>query len=216
MATSPAHTFIFIRPTHHSLWFVSQGLSYTIPHAASQVNGSVGGNSVYKPSAFGPVDGTTIAMSEEERRRGVERRIQDLAELGGWRAGAASDLSLPNWQRRGFDWKWRDDSGVDITHRVAGKNGLSARAPRPSLMHVPRCPHASHAQEGHRLQCLSVHEPLTSCSAGVRCQAVATRFANAKIHDTFAPPHTFKRDDGTEAVSLPPLVRLGINCKAHH
>jgi hypothetical protein len=132
----------------------SKGLSYTISHTASQVDGTVGGNGVYKTSAFGPTDGTSIdSLSEEEKRRGVERRIQDLAEIGGWHEESQNDANLPNWQRRGFDWNWRDDGGVDITHRVPGKKGLPTSMWCPWLTMSTRCAHASDEKKGHYLQC---------------------------------------------------------------
>ncbi|KAF8534750.1 hypothetical protein BDD12DRAFT_716791, partial [Trichophaea hybrida] len=153
----------------------SKGLSYTISHTASQVDGTVGGNGVYKTSAFGPIDGTSIdSLSEEEKRRGVERRIQDLAEIGGWHEESQNDANLPNWQRRGFDWNLRDDGGVDITHRVPGVR-----------MHPTK-------------------------RKGTIFNAVATRYTNAKIHNTFEPPHTFIQEDGSKGVYL---VRLPVTEK---
>ena len=61
----------------------SKGLVYQIPHTAKQVGGIVGGNGLYKASAFGPTDGSPPADTEEERRKAVESRIRVFLELAG-------------------------------------------------------------------------------------------------------------------------------------
>jgi hypothetical protein len=100
----------------------SKGLVYQIPHTAKQVGGIVGGNGLYKASAFGPTDGSAPADTEEERRKAVERRVIELAERGGWHAGIdKSDESIPAWQRRGFSWNWQDNGDLEVTHRVPGR-----------------------------------------------------------------------------------------------
>lgn len=94
----------------------SKGLVYQIPHTAKQVGGIVGGNGLYKASAFRPTDGSAPADTEEERR------IIELAERGGWHAGIdKSDESIPAWQRRGFSWNWQDNGDLEVTHRVPGR-----------------------------------------------------------------------------------------------
>ncbi|KAI1324627.1 hypothetical protein F5Y16DRAFT_423800 [Xylariaceae sp. FL0255] len=99
----------------------SKGLVYHIPHTATQVGGIVGGNGLYKASAFGPVDGSAPPDSEEEKRKGVEARVLDLAKRGGWHEGIdTTDESIPVWQRRGFNWTWHDNGDLEVTHRVPG------------------------------------------------------------------------------------------------
>lgn len=36
---------------------------------------------------------------------------------------------------------------------------------------------------------------------------MSTRFTNAVVHDTFEPPHTYKNEDGSEGIAVPPHVR---------
>jgi hypothetical protein len=99
----------------------SKGLVYHIPHTASQVGGIVGGNGLYKASAFGPTDGSAPPDTEEEKRKGVEARVIDLAERGGWHANIdKTDESLPVWQRRGFNWTWHENGDLEVVHRVPG------------------------------------------------------------------------------------------------
>lgn len=38
-------------------------------------------------------------------------------------------------------------------------------------------------------------------------QAMSTRYTNAVVNKTFDPPHTFKNEDGSEGVAVPPHVR---------
>ena len=35
---------------------------------------------------------------------------------------------------------------------------------------------------------------------------MSTRYTNAVANDTFEPPFTYKKDDGTEGISVPPHV----------
>ncbi|RYP06593.1 hypothetical protein DL765_009429 [Monosporascus sp. GIB2] len=63
----------------------------------------VGGNGFYKASAFGPTHGLAAPDSEEAKRKGVERRVLQLAGHGGWHTSIGkSGESIPAWQRRGF------------------------------------------------------------------------------------------------------------------
>ncbi|KAH8658404.1 hypothetical protein BX600DRAFT_482734 [Xylariales sp. PMI_506] len=99
----------------------SKGLVYHIPHTATQVGGIVGGNGLYKASAFGPTDGSMPPSTEEGKRKLVETRVIDLAERGGWHAGIdKDDESLPVWQRRGFNWTWQKNGDLEVVHRVPG------------------------------------------------------------------------------------------------
>ncbi|CAG8908636.1 unnamed protein product [Penicillium egyptiacum] len=99
---------------------VDNGLSYPAPHYISETDTTFFGNGLYKKTAYGPEDGSDIsALSEKEKRRVVDGRIRDLAEMGGWSTETKDDPSLPVWQRKGFTWKWRPD-GVDVTQRVPG------------------------------------------------------------------------------------------------
>jgi hypothetical protein len=98
-----------------------KGLVYQIPHNAEQVGGIVGGNGLYKDSAFGPKNGEKMPETEEGKRAMVERKIIDLAHQGGWNKDInKSDESLPVWQRRGFNWTWHDNGDLEVVHRVAG------------------------------------------------------------------------------------------------
>jgi hypothetical protein len=100
---------------------VERGLSYPAPHHTTEDSHTfLGGNGLYKKSAYGPADGSDITvLHDEEKRLIVEGRIRDLAKLGGWSENAAGISALPFWQRRGFDWKWRSN-GIDIFQRVPG------------------------------------------------------------------------------------------------
>ncbi|RMZ76917.1 hypothetical protein DV738_g4727, partial [Chaetothyriales sp. CBS 135597] len=98
-----------------------KGLVYQIPHTLSQVGGIVGGNGLYKESAFGPKNGAPVPETEEGKRTLVESRILELAHAGGWYEGIdKSDKTKPEWQRRGFDWTWQDNGDLEVVHRVAG------------------------------------------------------------------------------------------------
>jgi len=109
-------------------------------------------------------------LSEEQKRLGVEERIRDLARIGGWREGAEYDWSLPNWQRRGFDWEWREDgTGLNLFQRVPG---------------------------------VRIHPTM---KRGTVFNSMSTRYTNATTYNTFEPPHTYTKKDGTEATMLPPL-----------
>ncbi|KAG5950173.1 hypothetical protein E4U53_005411, partial [Claviceps sorghi] len=147
----------------------SKGLVYQIPHTATQVGGIVGGNGLYKASAFGPTDGSLPPASEEAKRKGVEARLLQLAERGGWHAGIdKADERLPVWQRRGFDWTWQDNGDLEVVHRVPGVR-LHPTKKIPTIFN-----------------------------------AMSTRYTNAKVHNTWEPPFTFKKEDGTEGVAVPP------------
>jgi hypothetical protein len=98
---------------------ISKGIAYKVPHAAVQVDGTLGGNGVYKASAFGPPDGSAV-LDTGENRKAVERRIENLASRGGWYRGAEDDTTLPNWQRRGFNWSWSDSGDLEVVHRMPG------------------------------------------------------------------------------------------------
>ncbi|KZF20952.1 Clavaminate synthase-like protein [Xylona heveae TC161] len=97
-----------------------KGLVYQIPHTSAQVGGIVGGNGLYKENAFGPLNGDISKMTDADKRRGVESRIIDLAKRGGWSPEAAKNESLPDWQRRGFDWSWAENGDLEVVHRVPG------------------------------------------------------------------------------------------------
>ncbi|KAI1826176.1 hypothetical protein F4861DRAFT_117599 [Xylaria intraflava] len=147
----------------------SKGLVYHVSHTATQVGGIVGGNGIYKASAFGPTDGSAPQGSEEEKREGVERRIIDLAERGGWHADIdKTDAKIPVWQRRGFDWEWKENGDLEMTHRVSGVR-LHPTQQKPTIFN-----------------------------------AVSTRYTNAKVNNTWAPPFTYKKEDGSEGVAIPP------------
>lgn len=36
---------------------------------------------------------------------------------------------------------------------------------------------------------------------------MSTRYTNAVVNKTFEPPHTFKNEDGSEGIAVPPHVR---------
>lgn len=147
-----------------------KGLVYQIPHTLDQVGGIVGGNGLYKDSAFGPKDGEKMPDTEEGKRAMVEKKILKLAYAGGWHEGIdESDESLPVWQRRGFNWTWQENGDLEVVHRVAGTRQ------HPTL-DVPTI-----------------------------FNAMSTRFTNAETNNTWnKPPYTFKKEDGTEGVAVPP------------
>ena len=37
---------------------------------------------------------------------------------------------------------------------------------------------------------------------------MSTRYTNAVVNKTFEPPHTFKNEDGSEGIAVPPHVRV--------
>ena len=98
-----------------------KGLVYQIPHTAEQVGGIVGGNGLYKESAFGPKNGQPMPETEAGKREMVEKGAIELAKAGGWHPDIdKDDESLPVWQRRGFDWTWQENGDFEVVHRVAG------------------------------------------------------------------------------------------------
>jgi hypothetical protein len=98
-----------------------KGLVYLIPHSLDQVGGIVGGNGLYKDSAFGPKGGEKMPETEEGKRAMVEKKILKLAHAGGWHKDIdQNDESLPVWQRRGFNWTWQENGDLEVIHRVAG------------------------------------------------------------------------------------------------
>lgn len=98
-----------------------KGVVYQIPHNAEQVGGIVGGNGLYKDSAFGPKAGEKMPETEEGKHAMVEKKIIDLAQRGGWHDKIdKANESLPAWQRRGFTWTWQSNGDLEVVHRVAG------------------------------------------------------------------------------------------------
>ncbi|KAF2753578.1 Clavaminate synthase-like protein [Pseudovirgaria hyperparasitica] len=147
----------------------TKGLVYHIPHTASQVGGIVGGNGLYKANAFGPSNGEDVSTwSEERKKKHVEERILDLAKRGGWSEEASKDVSLPEWQRRGFDWTWEENGDLNVVHRVPGTR-IHPTSKLPTIFN-----------------------------------AMSTRYTNAKVNNTWEPPHTYKTKDGEEATAIPP------------
>lgn len=51
-------------------------------------------------------------------------------------------------------------------------------------------------------------EVLKSVGKSDHKQAMSTRYTNAKRNNTWEPPFTFKKEDGTEGVAVPPHVSL--------
>ncbi|KAK1139081.1 hypothetical protein N8T08_001327 [Aspergillus melleus] len=145
------------------------GVVYQIPHNAEQVGGIVGGNGLYKDSAFGPKGDEKMPETEEGKRAMVERKILGLAHRGGWHKDInKDDDTLPVWQRRGFDWTWQDNGDLEVVHRV------------PGIRQHP-----------------TLNKPAIF-------NALSTRYTNAVANDTFKPPFTFKKEDGSEGISIPP------------
>ncbi|KAJ5508399.1 Clavaminate synthase-like protein [Penicillium freii] len=105
---------------------IEKGIAYKVPHTAVQQDGTLGGAGVYKACAFGPpensegVDDSISIQDTEENRRQVESRIRALASMGGWRDDLKDHLDLPEWQRRGFDWTWKEGGGLEVVHRMPG------------------------------------------------------------------------------------------------
>lgn len=42
---------------------------------------------------------------------------------------------------------------------------------------------------------------------------MSTRYTNAKVNDTWEPPFKFKKEDGTEGISVPPHVSGKVKCQ---
>jgi len=146
-----------------------KGLVYHIPHNAEQVGGIVGGNGLYKDSAFGPKGNEKMPDTEDGRRAMVERKILHLARSGGWHEDInQSDESLSVWQRRGFNWEWKDNGDLEVVHRVAGTR-MHPTLNKPAIFN-----------------------------------ALSTRYTNAVANNTFEAPFTFKKEDGTDGISIPP------------
>ncbi len=105
---------------------MEKGFSYPAPHNITEDSNTFFGNGLYKKTAYGPADGEDITLlPEQEKQRIVEGRIRALAKLGGWSENALNDPTLPIWQRKGFDWKWRTN-GIDILQRVPGQYSTKA------------------------------------------------------------------------------------------
>ena len=101
---------------------VENGLSYTTLHHIREDSNTFFGNGLYKKSAYGPADGSDITLlPDEEQRHIAVGRTRTLVELGRWSKHTVGDSTLPVWQRKGFDWKWRIN-GVDILQRVPGSH----------------------------------------------------------------------------------------------
>ncbi|RYO81285.1 hypothetical protein DL766_010152 [Monosporascus sp. MC13-8B] len=92
------------------------GLAYLVPHTANQAGSIVGGNGFWKAPDSGPTDGLAAPDSEEAKRKGVERRVLQLAERGCWHANVdtsgenirpcSAGASISPGKRMGI-WKWR-------------------------------------------------------------------------------------------------------------
>lgn len=115
-----------------------KGLVYQIPHSLEQVGGIVGGNGLFKESAFGPKNGGKLPDTPEGRRAYVEKRIIELAQKGGWHEYIdKDDDSLPAWQRRGFNWTWHENGDLEVVHRVAGIR-VHPTQNKPAIFNVSR------------------------------------------------------------------------------
>ncbi|KAJ9486533.1 hypothetical protein VN97_g6807 [Penicillium thymicola] len=40
--------------------------------------------------------------------------------MGGWRDNLKDQLDLPEWQRRGFDWTWKEGGRLEVVYRMSG------------------------------------------------------------------------------------------------
>jgi alpha-ketoglutarate-dependent taurine dioxygenase len=110
----------------------SQGISFAIHHPRGNVEGSIGGNSVLAPNAFGPreVDSHTSleGLSEQEKRAIVEENVRALAAEGGWVDLHDKDQSkgyhdrqpLPAWKSRGYSGHWMPDGSFLVVQRTPG------------------------------------------------------------------------------------------------
>lgn len=103
-----------------------RGLTFVIHHPVAKVKDSVQGNSLYNSDSFGPTPEDKIdldGMTEEDKRKLVEKNILELARKGGW--GRSSDEQgqegkLGAWHQRGFSWDWLPDGSINVFQRVPG------------------------------------------------------------------------------------------------
>ena len=95
-----------------------EGVTFSIHHPRSNMEGNLQGNSVFAANSFGPGDGDVSSATEEEKRRIVEANVAALAAEGGWKPGLAA--SEPVWKRRGFSAHWQEDGSMIVKQRVPG------------------------------------------------------------------------------------------------
>ena len=70
-----------------------------------------------------------------------------------------------------------------------------------------RRPSASHSRQAGNIQCMYSRVVKSKVRTDIE-QAMSTRYTNAERNNTWEPPFTFKRGDGTEGVAVPPHVSL--------
>ncbi|PWN47141.1 Clavaminate synthase-like protein [Violaceomyces palustris] len=110
-----------------------KGVTFTIHHPSSRLEGSVQGESVFKSTAFGPTEQEQGEEDREElerlKRKVVENHILDLAREGGWSPNlvvqeqdeeGGGSSPPPNWKVRGFSWDWKPDGSINVHQRVPG------------------------------------------------------------------------------------------------
>lgn len=98
-----------------------KGVSFSIHHPRDKIDGSLQGNGLFAPNAFGPADGRDIAnLSEEEKRSLVEENVNSLAIEGGWKPSYSADKTQPIWKRKGYGADWLPDGSLIVRQRVPG------------------------------------------------------------------------------------------------
>ena len=95
-----------------------EGVTFSIHHPRSNIQGNLQWNSVFAANAFGPADGDVSTATEEEKRGAVEANVAALAAEGGWRPGL--NATEPVWKRRGFSAHWQEDGSMIVKQRVPG------------------------------------------------------------------------------------------------
>ena len=94
-----------------------RGIAFAIHHPRGNVEGHIGGNSVFNVSSFGS-EGDISSLSEEKKRAIVEENVRALAREGGW--DETDQESLPEWKKAGFDGHWLPDGSFVVVQRTPG------------------------------------------------------------------------------------------------
>ena len=150
----------------------------------------------------------------------IEERIVELAKRGGWHEGIdREDQSLPAWQRRGFSWTWHENGDLELVHRVPGKKLLHGSCLETQNRWTDVAQDSVSTQR-RRKGLFSTYdfsfEEKSTLPYSPTLQSMSTRYTNAVVKNTFEPPHTFKNEDGSEGIAVPPHVRSHFALSAAH
>ncbi|PWN46010.1 Clavaminate synthase-like protein [Ceraceosorus guamensis] len=105
-----------------------RGIAFAIHHPRGNVEGHVGGNSVFNANSFGPDEQGALQrevpfaqLPEESKRAIVEENVRSLAREGGWDESASlDDESVAVWKRRGYSGHWMPDGSFIVVQRTPG------------------------------------------------------------------------------------------------